>query len=636
VASADAWGIVPGYHDVPGVWHETPRETRDALLAAMGVDPAAGPPPEAPVRVLRRDPAPIPRSALRPSTGSGRAELVEARIPRWQGPAELTLEDGTVLRVNDALPPDLPYGYHVLHRLDGGPPVRLIVSPGRCHLPDPLRGWGWAVQLYAARSAQSWGIGDLADLRRLARWSRAELGAGGLLVCPLCAAAPVLPQEPSPYYPTSRRYRNPLYLRIEEVPGAAEAGLDLKPLAAAGRALNRDRRIDRDAVFRLKMAALERLWARFGGDPAWDRYRLAQGEALAQFAAFCVLTERNGPDWRRWPPEHRHPGAPAVVRVAAQQAGRVAFHAWLQWLLDEQLAQASRACTLMHDLPIGFDPGGADAWAWQDVVADGISVGAPPDGFNTWGQDWGLPPFVPHRLRAAAYEPFVQTIRAALTHAGALRIDHVMGLFRLFWIPRGAEPAQGTYVRYPAEDLLAILALESHRAGAFVVGEDLGTVEAGVRERLAEHRILSTRLLCFEAGPPAQLPELAVAAYSTHDLPTIAGLWTGAEVRAQEALGAHGNPQGARELQEGLRALSGLPPGAPVGQAIEEVYRRLAEAPSAILTATLDDAFAAEERPNVPGTVSEWPNWSLALPGPLEWLEADGLPRRIAKTLARG
>jgi 4-alpha-glucanotransferase len=216
-----------------------------------------------------------------------------------------------------------------------------------------------------------------------------------------------------------------------------------------------------------------------------------------------------------------------------------------------------------------------------------------------------------------------------------LRIDHVMGLFRLFWIPRGAEPAQGAYVRYPAEDLLAILALESHRAGAFVVGEDLGTVEDGVRQRLAEHRILSTRLLCFEAGPPAQFPELAVAAYSTHDLPTIAGLWTGAELRVQEALGAHGNPAGARELQQGLRTLTDLPPETPVGRVIEQVYRRLAEAPSAILTATLDDAFAAEERPNVPGTTTEWPNWSIALPGSLESLEADGLPRRIAQALAR-
>ncbi len=620
MVTADAWGIVAGYHDAMGAWRETPQETRAEILAAMGVDPAAGPPPEAPVRVLR-----LP---LNPPLSPQSPVLATA-------PAELRLEDGTVQRVDHSLPPDLPYGYHDLRPLDGSSPVRLIVSPGRCHLPEPLRAWGWAVHLYAVRSAQSWGIGDLADLRRLARWSRAELGAGVLLVGPLHAAAPVLPQEPSPYYPSSRRYRNPLYLRIEEVPGAAEASLDLEPLAAAGRALNRDRRIDRDAVFRLKMAALERLWSRFGGDAVFDRYRLAQGGGLAQFATFCVLAEQHGGAWPRWPPEYRHPGGPAVARLAAGRADRIAFHAWLQWLLDAQLARAAAELPVMQDLPIGFDPGGADAWVWQDMVADGVSIGAPPDGFNTRGQDWALPPFVPFKLRAAAYEPFVQTIRAALAHAGALRIDHVMGLFRLFWIPRGCEPARGTYVRYRAEDLLAIVALESHRAGAFVVGEDLGTVEADVRERLAEHRILSTRLLCFEAGPPVHLPPLAVAAYSTHDLPTVAGLWTGADLRAQRGLGAHANEPGVRELQERLRALTGVPPESPVSQVIEQVYRRLAEAPSAILTAALDDAFAAEERPNVPGTITEWPNWSIALPGSLETLESDRLPRAIARALAR-
>ena len=281
--TADAWGIVSGYHDALGAWRETPPETRAALLAAMGVDPRTedrGLRTEedlTSVRVLRRDPDAIPHSAF--------------RIPQWDGPAELTLEDGTVLRADHALPPDLPYGYHDLRPLHGRPPVRLIVSPGRCHLPEPLRAWGWAVQLYAARSAQSWGIGDLADLRRLARWSRAELGAGVLLVSPLHAAAPVLPQEPSPYYPSSRRYRNPLYLRVEEVPGAAEAGLDIERLAVAGRALNRERRIDRDAVFRLKMAALERIWVRTGCDPAFDRFN---GGAAPGIECFQRISR-----WRR-------------------------------------------------------------------------------------------------------------------------------------------------------------------------------------------------------------------------------------------------------------------------------------------------------------------------------------------------
>src|SRR5581483_12268989 len=441
------------------------------------------------------------------------------------------LEDGTALTVRERLPPDLPLGYHRLQPLDGGEPTRLIVAPERCFLPPALRTWGWAVQLYALRSGASWGIGDLADLRRLARWSRDGAGAGMLLVSPLHAAAPLLPQQPSPYFPSSRRFHNPLYLRVEEAPGAAEADLDLHALATAGRALNAARRIDRDAVYRLKREALELLWRRFRDDGAFARYRAEQGVGLEQFATFQALAERQGGGWHAWPEPLRRPDGAAVARFAREQAERVGFHAWLQWLLDQQLARAGAELPLLQDLPIGVDPDGADAWAWQDVLALDASVGAPPDFYNRQGQDWGLPPFVPRALRAAGYEPFIESIRATLRHAGGLRIDHVMGLFRLFWIPRGMEPSRGTYVRYPSEELLAILALESQRAGAFVVGEDLGTVEEGVRERLAALAILSYRLLWFEADPPAAFPRQALAAITTHDLPTIAGLWSGADLR---------------------------------------------------------------------------------------------------------
>ncbi|HEV8306960.1 MAG TPA: 4-alpha-glucanotransferase, partial [Methylomirabilota bacterium] len=587
--------------------------TRAAILAAMGAE----------------------ASRTAPPTGR-RVRVVRARqTARVSGPAELHLEEGGAVRVEGALPPDLPFGYHELRPLDGGPAVRLIVSPDRCHLPPRLRTWGWAVQLYAARSAGSWGIGDLADLRRLAEWSARELGAGLLLVNPLQASNPVTPQEASPYYPSSRRYRNPLYLRIEDVPGAAEARLGLARLAAAGRALNEVRRIDRDAIFRLKMEALDGLWSRFGGDPAFDRYRAAEGEPLAEFATFCALAERCGPNWRRWPAEYRRPDAPGVPRFRAEHAERLEFHRWLQWLLDAQLARASGELAVMHDLPIGVDPGGADAWAWQDVLTIDVTVGAPPDRFNTQGQDWALPPFVPHRLAAAGYEPFVQTIRAALRHAGGLRIDHVMGLFRLFWIPKGMRPAEGAFVRYPADDLLGIVALESHRAGAMIVGEDLGTVEKGVRERLASHGILSYRVLWFEENPPSRFPELALGAVTTHDLPTVAGLWTGADLRNQRDVGLHPNEEGTRGVRARLRALTGLPDDAPTEEVIERTYRLLGQAPSAILTATLEDACAVDERPNMPGTFTEWPNWALALPMALETLERQLLPHAIAAALRR-
>lgn len=611
--STDHWGIDDGYEDAMGRQQETPEATRSAILTAMGVDPAnVSPPARIPVRVVQH----------------GQAMLLEK-------PAELKLEDATVLQVNKTLPPDLPLGYHELRPLTGGPTVHIIVSPNGCYLPVDRRIWGWAVQLYALRSAESWGIGDLVDLRRLAHWSVADLGGGILLINPLHAATPVLPQQPSPYFPSSRRYRNLLYLRVEEVPGAAEVKIDLERLAQAGRALNRERQIDRDVIFRLKMRALAHLWSRFGGDSAFEHYCTEQGEALKQFAIFCVLAEHYGRGWHAWPAAYRRPDSPAVARFAAECADRVRFHQWLQWLLDEQLARAAAELALMQDLPIGVDPDGADAWAWQDVLATDATVGVPPDKYNTLGQDWGLPPFVPHKLRAAVYEPFRQTIRATLRHAGGLRIDHVMGLFRLFWIPRGVDPSMGAYVRYPADELLAIIALESHRAEAFVVGEDLGTVEEGVQAQLAAHRILSYRLLWFETEPPSHYPELALAAITTHDLPTIAGLWSGTDLRIQHELGLQPNEEGLREIREQLRTMTGLPEGAAVNEVIIRAHQLLADAPSVVVTATLEDAMAVEERPNMPNTTTEWPNWSIALPAPLETFEVSPLARAIGKIFKR-
>ncbi len=235
------------------------------------------------------------------------------------------------------------------------------MSPGQCYLPADWRTWGWAVQLYALRSAESWGIGDLGHLRRLGRWSATDLGAGIPLINPLHAATPVIPQQPSPYFPSRRRYRNVLYVCVEEVLGAVEAGIELERLTAAGRALNRERRIDRDAIFRLKMRALEHLWPEFGGDPAFDRYCHKQGTALQQLATFCALAEHYGRGWRAWPAEYRRPDAQAVARFAAERADRVRFHQWLQWLDDVQLARAAAELPLMQDLPIGVDPNGADA-----------------------------------------------------------------------------------------------------------------------------------------------------------------------------------------------------------------------------------------------------------------------------------
>jgi 4-alpha-glucanotransferase len=529
-------------------------------------------------------------------------------------------EDGEVLAADGSLPASLPPGYHTLHGPSAGGERRLIVSPGTCHLPPDLRAWGWSAQLYAVRSRKSWGLGDLADLRELARWA-ARLGAGALLLNPLDAPLPLLPQEPSPYYPSSRRFRNPLYIRVEEVPGAERLGEQLARLAEAGRRLNRRRLIDRDRVYRLKLTALEELFGAFPGDPAFDAYRRAEGSELEDYATFCALSEVHRGPWCDWPEELRHPDSEAVRRFRADRRHRVRFHEWLQWLLDRQLTAAAAEIGLVHDLPIGVQGDGADAWAWQDVFASGLSVGAPPDPFNAAGQDWAVPPFDPWRLRAAAYEPFVQTVRAAFRHGAGLRVDHVMGLFRLYWIPAGEGPTKGIYVRYPHGDLLDILALESQRAGAFVAGEDLGTVESSVRDEMARRRILSYRLLWFEEEAPARYVQESLAAVTTHDLPTLAGIWEGSD------------PD--HSMRERLRRHTGVSDDRPVAEVAEAAYRALAASPSRLLAATLEDALGVAERPNKPGTTSEWPNWSLALPVSLEELRRDPRPARLAQVLRR-
>jgi 4-alpha-glucanotransferase len=606
--ATDAWGIDDGYWDASGRWHTTSPETVAALRGAMGGGAADGPPDRPAAWVVH----------------AGRAEPL-------LGPCELALEDGSELRAEAELPRDLPIGYHELRPLDGGPATRLIVTPGRCHLPDGLRAWLFTVQLPACRSAASWGIGDLADLRSIGSWS-AERGAGMVGVSPMHAPRPVGRVEASPYSPSSRRWFNPLLLRVEELPGA---GATVEALGAQARALNARPVVDRDAVWALKRRALDQLWAALGPDLRFERWRAEMGDELETYARFCALAEHHGSRWRDWPSEHRHPSAAGVATFAADRADRVAFWAWVQFLVDEQIQRAEEPLALLTDLAVGVDPDGADAWCLQDLLALDVRVGAPPDEFNRAGQDWGLPPFVPHALRAVAYEPLASLWRAAMGHGGGLRIDHVMGLFRLFWLPPGGAPTDGAYVRYPADELLAVLAIESVRAGAVVVGEDLGTVEEGVRDRLQAAGLLSYRLVWFEEAGPEHYPAQALGAVTTHDLPTIAGVWSGDDAGDQRAAGVEPDEAALGRLRSKLVSTSRLDGDSPVDEVIVAVHRRLAAAPCALVGATFEDALALRRRPNLPGTTTERPNWSLGLPLPLEDALDDPLVERVATALRR-
>jgi 4-alpha-glucanotransferase len=631
--NADAWGIAYGYNDGADVFQPAPPETHRAIRRSMG---AAEDGSGAPVKT---------RAVV--VVHPGMSYTVDA-------PAVLRLEDGTerTLAARTTLSSaTLVHGYHELRREATGEATRVIMTPGACVLPQGLRSWGWAVQLYAARSRRSWGIGDFRDLRTLSDWSAAR-GSSMILVNPLHAPSPILSQQPSPYFPTSRVYRNPLYLDIAAMPGAKDLSDVIEPLAVKGRALNADRRIDRDAVFRLKYAALQLLWAQWrerrheepDTDAAFDAYREGEGRQLTDFSTFCALVEQHPSSWLDWPADLRRPDAPGIFAFRAAHAERIEFHAWVQWQVDHQLKTATGSLDLMTDLAIGVDRGGADGWMWQDSFALDMSVGAPPDAFNTLGQDWGLPPFDPWKLQQKAYEPFIRTVRAAFRHAGALRIDHVMGLFRLYWIPSGGSPAQGCYVYTPFRDLLGIVALESVRTGSYVVGEDLGTIEPYVREELTSAKILSYKLSQFEPGPSSKFPENALAAITTHDLPTIPGLLTGSDLEAQRAIGVEPNEDGVGEVRRSLAAKAGFPdvaevgeppaPGEPSNDALVlAMYAELATAPCMLLTATLDDALGVEERPNMPGTIDEWPNWRIALPVELDKALADPRVEAIAHTL---
>ncbi|MFD9061247.1 4-alpha-glucanotransferase [Kitasatospora purpeofusca] len=657
----------------------TGARTLVAVLAALGVAAAT---PDAAREALARH-REEQRVRLLPPTVVARAGRRTALdLPADTG-LTVVLERGERWRLPNGhahwLPADLPPGRHTLlaEAGDRTATAHLIVAPDR--LPAlPGRGWGFLAQLYSVLSDRSWGMGDLADLADLATWA-GSLGAGFVQINPLHAALPSKPSDPSPYRPSSRRFADPVHLRIEEVPeyaylaGEERAEADeLLSRAARLRAevLVHDGLIDRDEVWALKRRALELLHAAYRRyadghgtvrTAAFDAYLAREGEWLERYAVWNALAERHGADHHHWPKGLRHPDSPHVRHEAAELADRVAFHRWLAWQVDRQLGRAQQAARtagmpvgLVHDLAVGVHPDGADAWALQDVLAAGISVGAPPDAFNAHGQDWGLPPWRPDALAAVGYAPFAELIRSAARHAGALRIDHVMGLFRLWWVPAGHAPTEGVYVRYDAEAMLAVLALEAHRAGAAVVGEDLGTVEPGVREELAERGVLGTSVLWFERDwqgggailPPGRWRPGSLATLTTHDLPSTAARLSGEHVELRHRLGllsrALGEEQAeaAAELADWraeLLRLGLLAEDEPLSAAA--LYRFLADTPAELVGVWLPDVVGDPRPQNLPGTWDQYPNWRLPVadgngrPVTLDGLAAAPDARTIADLL---
>jgi 4-alpha-glucanotransferase len=550
-----------------------------------------------------------------------------------------------------AVPDDLPLGYHWVHARSGDRQARmsLVVTPHRVGIPSRLgerRTWGLATQLYSVRSAGSWGTGDLTDLTDLGVWAGVEHGADFVLVNPLHAAEPTAPMEPSPYLPTTRRFANPLYLRPERIPEYAALGpLDRAALHALHEKAGDPAAdgIDRDSAWAAKREALEKIFRvprSAGREWAFEGYRRREGRGLRDYATWAAIAEHHGPDWSAWPKSLRHPDLPGVEEFRSEHADDVDLHCWLQWVLDEQLAQtqlelrrAGLGLGLMTDLAVGVNPHGSDAWGLQEIYGHGVSVGAPPDPYNQNGQDWSQPPWRPDRLAETAYEPFRRLVAGALRSAGGLRVDHVIGLFRLWWIPVGVGPTAGTYVRYDHEAMIGILALEAARADAVVVGEDLGTVEPWVRDYLAERGILGTSVLWFELdhdGGGGPLPaerwrESCLASVTTHDLPPTAGYLAGDHVRLRHDLGLLTRP-----VEEEL-AIAGLEREAWLGElrrvglvgeepdetmVVEALHAYLGRTPSRLRCVALTDAVGDRRAQNQPGTIDEYPNWRIPLSNP--------------------
>lgn len=716
-------GILAEYRDAWGAPRRASDETRTGLLAALGIvcaDDAAATAaiaelegrewrrPLPPVLVLRETdpnlhvPVTLPnakRSRLRwtlaldggatlsgEAAAEGLARLDARRFGR----------DG-YLRLALPLPAGVGLGYHRFGLADGDGSrlgdMHLIVVPDTCYQPPALdrggRVWGLQVQLYSLRSERNWGVGDLTDLYRLVEFA-ATAGAGAIGASPLHALFPDRPENASPYSPSSRSQWNTVYVDVEAIPEfagceAARALVSSAEFQASLRALRGTELVDYVGVAAAKTRVLELLFAEFrsGGRRstrrrAFDAYRAEAGEALRSLARFEALQEHFRAidaamwGWPVWPQEYRDPGSEAVAAFCREQGERIEYYEYLQWETERQLAAAGRrswelglGVGLYLDLALGADRGGAEVWAQRELFALEATVGAPPDAINLRGQDWGLPPLHPQRLREAAYAPLVTILRANMRHAGGLRIDHVMGLMRQYWVPRGQPATDGAYVAYPFADLLGILALESQRNRCLVIGEDLGTVPDEVRRAMQALRALSCRPLHLEHQPEHALPRSgdypvqALISVDTHDLPTLRGYWLGRDLDLRAGLDLFPSDAvreeqvvaRARERARLLMALEReqlLPPGAgvdPVGlpDMTDELGRAihvyLARSKASIMMVAPEDIFGEVEQMNLPGTTGErHPNWRRKLALNLENWRADPRVQALARALqqARG
>lgn len=703
---ADRFGISTQFYDWKGRHTQVGEQTVIAILAEFGVDASTPERARAAAQRVRDDHW---RRIVQPCVvlRAGQEGRVDVHVPAG-APVSLRIvgEDGNdhlpwqvdnwnpdrpidgrmIGEATFGIPGNLPLGYHELivtigtHDADGSEAdggihatatSTIIVTPNRVGLPRRMgasRVWGYAAQLYSVRSHHSWGLGDLTDLADLCTWSASQ-GAGYLLTNPLHAAEVTGRMEPSPYLPSSRLFVNPIYIRPELIAEYHDLDQYDASLIESLRTTTLDddpqALLDRDRTWQAKSQALElihRVDMSASRRMAFTAFRVARGRRLEDFATWCLLSELHGSDWHDWPAELHDPHGAAVARVRREHADRIDFHMWLQWIADQQLSTAQSSGTdagmpvgLICDLAVGVNGSGADAWMLNGLFAREMNVGAPPDPFNQAGQDWGQPPMRPDVLEQMAYAPLREMVSSALRHAGGVRIDHIMGLFRLWWVPRGLGPRHGAYVRYNHEAMVGVVALEAYRAGALVIGEDLGTVEPWVRDHLASRGILGTSIMWFETGPdgrprqPQQWREHAMSSVTSHDLPPTSSYLRGDHVELRDRLGLltesvdeeRENARRERETwlaslrQQGVLEADEDDPE----QVTLAMHTLLTRTPSKVINATLTDAVGDPRTQNLPGTEDEYPNWRVPLSGPdgepvyLEDLYSSDRVARMAKVL---
>lgn len=703
---ADRFGISTQFYDWKGRHTQVGEQTVIAILAEFGVDASTLERARAAAQRVRDDHW---RRIVQPCVvlRAGQEGRVDVHVPAG-APVSLRIvgEDGNdhlpwqvdnwnpdrpidgrmIGEATFGIPSNLPLGYHELivtvgtHDADGSAAdggihttatSTIIVTPNRVGLPRRMgasRVWGYAAQLYSVRSHHSWGLGDLTDLADLCTWSASQ-GAGYLLTNPLHAAEVAGRMEPSPYLPSSRLFVNPIYIRPELIAEYHDLDQYDASLIESLRTTTLDddpqALLDRDRTWQAKSQALElihRVDMSASRRMAFTAFRVARGRRLEDFATWCLLSELHGSDWHDWPAELHDPHGAAVARVRREHADRIDFHMWLQWIADQQLSTAQSCGTdagmpvgLICDLAVGVNGSGADAWMLNGLFAREMNVGAPPDPFNQAGQDWGQPPMRPDVLEQMAYAPLREMVSSALRHAGGVRIDHIMGLFRLWWLPRGLGPRHGAYVRYNHEAMVGVVALEAYRAGALVIGEDLGTVEPWVRDHLASRGILGTSIMWFETGPdgrprqPQQWREHAMSSVTSHDLPPTSSYLRGDHVELRDRLGLltesvdeeRENARRERETwlaslrQQGVLEADEDDPE----QVTLAMHTLLTRTPSKVINATLTDAVGDPRTQNLPGTEDEYPNWRVPLSGPggepvyLEDLYSNDRVARMAKVL---